>query len=357
MTAPRPVYDPDEVDAGWIQAVLESSGAIDGPSLTGIESEAIGTGQVGCNIRYRLTWDPPEAGPASVVGKFASRDPASQAAGIQTQTFETEVAFYRELADTVDICRPHCFFAAGEPGTANVVLVLEDIDGSAGDQLAGCSIDQATLAVEQAARLHGPRWGDPGLAEVPWLAAKRANPMTPGPIIAMMWPTFVERYGDRLSEESIEAGRKLAEATTWADPRPGDTTLCHSDYRLDNMLFSASSSARPLTVVDWQTVQLGIGTADISYFVSAAVDPETRRAHELELVRHYHRALATYDTGGYTFDRCWEDYRRHSFGGFFMAVFAAILVQRTERGDAMFMRMANGAASQIVDLDAFEFLA
>lgn len=356
MTRPEPVYDPDQVDTRWLQAVLEAAGATGGASLTGLESQPIGTGQVGCNIRYRLSWDRPDAGPPSVVAKFASRDPASQAAGIQTQTFETEVAFYRELADTVDVCRPHCYFAAGEPGTANVVLVLEDIDAIAGDQLAGCSVEQAELAVEQAARLHGPRWGDPRLSEVPWLAAKRANPITPGPIIAMMWPTFVERYGDRLTEESREVGRRLSAATTWVEPRPEDTTLCHSDYRLDNMLFAPSASERPLTIVDWQTVQLGIGTGDISYFVSAAVDPATRRAHERELVRRYHRALTAYDIGGYSLERCWEDYRRHSFGGFFMAVFAAILVQRTDRGDAMFMRMANGAATQIVDLDAFEFL-
>jgi hypothetical protein len=39
-----------------------------------------------------------------------------------------------------------------------------------------------------------------------------------------------------------------------------------------------------------------------------------------------------------------------------MAVFASMVVGRTERGDAMFMTMANGAAAQVVDLDAFGFL-
>ena len=356
MSAPKPIYDPDQVDASWLDEVLGSAGVIRG-SIRAATAEPIGTGQVGCNIRYRLTYSDEGAGPASVVGKFASRDAASQAAGIQTRTFETEVAFYRDLAETVDISRPQCFYASIEPGTADVVLLLEDIDGVAGDQLTGCSLDQAVMAVEQAARLHGPRWGDPRLGELKWLADKHPQPITPGPVIAMMWPTFVDRYGDRLTEESHEVGARLGAAGTWVDPRPGDSTVCHCDYRLDNMLFGPAGSARPLTVVDWQTAQLGIGTSDVSYFISAAVDPETRRTSELDLVRAYHRALGDYDTGRYSFDACWEDYRRHSFSGFFMAVFASILVQRTERGDAMFLKMANGAASQIVDLDAFEFLA
>jgi hypothetical protein len=344
------MYDPESVTADWLSQVLAA--ASEGALVTSTEAETIGTGQVGCNVRYRLTWDRTGPGPASVVVKFASRDEASRAAGIQTQTYETEVAFYRDLAATVDVRRPYCHFAAVEPGTANVVLVLEDIDGVVGDQLAGCPFDQAALAVIEAARLHGPRWGDSTLRDLPWLAAKEASPISPGPVIAMLWPTFVERYGERLSEEAREVGAVLAASATWLDPCPDLAAVCHCDYRLDNMLFAAGH----VTVVDWQTVQLGVGTSDISYFLGAAMDREARRKHERDLVGRYHGALSQYDIGDYDSERCWDDYRRHSFGGFFMAVFAAVLVQQTVRGDAMFVAMANGAAAQVVDLGATEFL-
>jgi aminoglycoside phosphotransferase (APT) family kinase protein len=183
-----------------------------------------------------------------------------------------------------------------------------------------------------------------------------ANAFDPGPVAGMMWPTFVDRYRNTLTDESIEVGTRMCAATTWLDPDPVRTTICHCDYRLDNMLFADPGSARPVTIVDWQTVQLGAGVSDVSYFISAAMDPERRRAEERELVEAYYRALSGYDIGDYDFDRCWDDYRRHSFGGFFMAVFASVVVGRTERGDAMFMKMANGAAAQVVDLDALEFL-
>ena len=39
-----------------------------------------------------------------------------------------------------------------------------------------------------------------------------------------------------------------------------------------------------------------------------------------------------------------------------MAIFASMMVGRTDRGDAMFMSMANGAATQAIDLDYDDFL-
>ena len=123
------------------------------------------------------------------------------------------------------------------------------------------------------------------------------------------------------------------------------------------MLFADPAGARPLTVVDWQTVQLNAGPADVAYFLSAAMPPEQRRKVERDLLARYYGRLSAYDIGDYDFDHCWSDYRRHSFSGFFMAVFASVAVGRTERGDEMFMTMANGAAAQVVDLGAIEFLA
>lgn len=355
---PDPVYDPDHVTASWLGEVLSAAGAIGARRVTGIEAQQIGTGQVGCNFRYRLSYDRPGGGPETVVAKFASRSEDSRAAGVSTLTYETEVAFYRDLADSVDISRPGCWYASVETGTADVVLVLEDIgEATVGDQLAGCSFEQAEVAVIEAARLHGPRWGDSSLLEVPWLAAKLANAFEPGPLAGMVWPMFLDRYRSMLTDESIEVGTRMTESKTWLAPDPSIATICHCDYRLDNMLFGDLRGDRPLTVVDWQTVQLGNGVSDVSYFISAAMTPERRREEERALVERYHAALSAYDIGDYDLDRCWDDYRRHSFGGFFMAVFASIAVGRTDRGDAMFMKMANGAAAQVVELDALEFLS
>jgi hypothetical protein len=358
---PEPVYEPDAVTSEWLTEVLARAGVLGGARVVGFDHEDIGTGQVGANVRYRLRYDSPRiAAPDSVVAKFAASDEASRTAGITTRTYQTEVDFYRDLAATVDISRPVCFYASIEPGTADVVLLLEDMaPAEAGDQIAGCGPAQAELAVDEAARLHGPRWGDPTLLDHPWLAeGVEAGPAL-AELYAYAWEPFVERYTGRLEPVALEVGRELREKIhLWLGRRPPVLTLIHGDYRLDNMLFGPRvvPASRPLTVVDWQTVRLGCGTLDVAYFLGAGLDATTRRAHEHELVARYHRALMAYGVPDYPFEACWDDYRRFSYSGYFMAVIASILVGRTDRGDDMFMAMANRHATQITDLAANELL-
>jgi hypothetical protein len=170
-SVPPLVADPRAVTADWLTEVLRFSGAIDeATAVSRFAATSVGTGQVGAIVRFDLTYGE-GSGPASVIGKFASPDPESSAIGVQGRTYEIEVQFYSELAHTVDVARPRCHFAAVELGTPNVVLVLDDLSPAVqGDQIAGCTADQAALAVEQAARLHGPRWGAADLAEQAWLA-------------------------------------------------------------------------------------------------------------------------------------------------------------------------------------------
>ena len=130
----------------------------------------------------------------------------------------------------------------------------------------------------------------------------------------------------------------------------------HGDYRLDNMLFRTADDSDPLAVVDWQTVVWGPPLADASYFLGAGLVPEERREHERALLRVYYDALHARGVEGLTWERCWSDYRRYAFSGFLMAVAASMLVVQTERGDEMFLTMARRHGTQIVDLEAAEFL-
>jgi hypothetical protein len=105
--------------------------------------------------------------------------------------------------------------------------------------------------------------------------------------------------------------------------------------------------------VDWQTVRLDIGPSDVAYFLGSAFEPELRRSCERDLLIRYHRALTEdYGVDDYPFDQCWRDYVRASYSSLLMAVFASMLVGRTDRGDAMFMAMASRSAQMAADLDA-----
>ena len=109
-------------------------------------------------------------------------------------------------------------------------------------------------------------------------------------------------------------------------------------------------------VVDWQTVQLGLGAADVAYFLGNAFDAEVRRGCEESLVQRYHEGLLGYGVTGYSLEECWDDYRRSSYASLLMAIFASMMVGRTDRGDAMFMAMANRSAQMAVDLDAHRLI-
>ena len=57
-------------------------------------------------------------------------------------------------------------------------------------------------------------------------------------------------------------------------------------------------------------------------------------------MREYHDGLLDLGVDGFAWDECWEGYRRQAFHGVLMAVVSSMLVERTERGDDMFMTVA-----------------
>jgi hypothetical protein len=351
--SPGIVAEPEDITAHWLTAVLRHAG-IDA-DVRGFAANDIGTGQVGRSVRFTLDYSRGD-GPTSIVGKFASRDPTSRATGIAQQNYFKEVNFYNQLLPTVQIRTPQPLYAGIEPATHAFCLMLEDITPSVqGDQIRGCSVTMARLALREAARLHAPRWNDPTLAEVTFIQPNAAlGPEFFKSFWAQLYPGFIERYQSRVTPANLA----LLEAFSgkldgWLYRAPEPFALTHGDFRLDNMLFGDKV---PLAVVDWQTVATGHPLADVSYFLGAGLLPEARRVHERLLVWQYHEAITEAGVTGYDFESCYRDYRRFSFSGLVMAVIASMLVGQTARGDDMFMAMANRHAEQAINLDALSLL-
>lgn len=361
MSAPPIVEDPAQVTADWLTEALRHAGVLpDDARVEGFEAEPVGTGQVGRNVRFRLRLSRPvEGAPASVVGKFPSDDPVSRATGVAQGNYLKEVRFYQELAPTVGIRSPQCHLAAYDPASSGFVLVLEDLAPAVqGDQIAGCSVDEAALALEELAKLHAPRWNDPALDALDWINRRspEAARIVQG-LYVSVWPGFVARYGERLPAEVLEAAERLGpRLADWMLQPEGPRAVTHGDYRLDNMLFGTPEGGHPLAVVDWQTPGHGPPLADASYFLGAGLPVALRRRHERELLRTYHRDLVAGGVRGYDFERCWEDYRRFAWSGVVMAVCASMIVGQSERGDAMFLAMAERHGTHALDLDAGDFL-
>ena len=84
-------------------------------------------------------------------------------------------------------------------------------------------------------------------------------------------------------------------------------TVIHGQPRLD-MMFGDTPDLRPVVLLDW-TLTKTSGLHDVAYLVSQNADLEDRRAHEREIIEHYHRGLADYCVEGYSLEQCWADYR------------------------------------------------
>jgi hypothetical protein len=347
-----------EVTPSWLTSVLTRSGALaGGAKVVDLTATAVGTGQMADTTRFTLTYDKAEAGPASVVGKFASSDDQSRGTGLALRAYEIEVRFYCELAERVSTRVPACYFADVEPETGWFTLILEDIAGATqGDQIEACGPDVAAAVLEEMAGLHAPCWERPELARLEWL---NRNTDDADQFLSMMvsslLPGFLERYTDTLSPEHAEVCRIFVEqASVWSHLRQGPRTATHGDFRLDNLLFQPGQR-RP-AVVDWQTLVWANASYDVAYFIGGCLSAEDRRAHELDLLAHYHRALCAQGVEGYSLDQLRQDTRRDSFGGVLMAIVASMMVQRTERGDLMFLTMTTRHAQHAIDVDAPDLL-
>jgi Phosphotransferase enzyme family len=364
--------DPTSICAEWMQTALSSPGLASqglsspsftqGASVTDVEFAGyIGTGQMGRNARYRLTWDNPVGRPSSVVGKFPTDDPTGRASGFDG-SYQKEFTFYTQLASTVMVRAPKCYVARFDQGQQNFVLLMEDLAGSAqGDQMRGLNADEAELAVEQAVALHAPRWGDSTLAELSFgetaLRTREENAERLHMIYdACLEPTLA-RLGPNLPDEAVELARRFApKVGAWTTSTRAPATIVHMDFRPDNFLFGVDPEAPPLVIVDWQTLTAGPGTHDLAYMIGGSFEPEERRRVERSLVESYCQRLAVTQIH-YPFDACWRDFRISSLWGVAMSVIATMLAAQTERGDLMLTTMLRRHANQAIELDALDLIA
>lgn len=355
------VSTPEAITAPWLTQVLSQAGVLSDAKVIGLARTKVGDGMLGESVRFDLTYDrPSEDAPKSVVGKFPSTDPVSRATGAGLGLYRKEVAFYSHIATTVAIRTPKPFLAQHDDANGDFVLIMEDMGPArGGNQLTGCSLEDAQVAMVEAAALHGPRWGDASLSEMAIFDPGSASPQA---IIEMFGPilqAFEARYGDVLEPDYMAACRDFGaniDKYYQAVP-PAPVTLQHLDFRLDNMLFEPQGGRWPLAVLDWQSVTLGAGVLDVGYFIGAGLLPEVRRKHEQDLLRQWLDALKRYGVRDYGWDGAWEAYRHCLLQGVFTAIFASVGTKQTERGDAMFMTMARRHCAQALDLGSIEMLA
>jgi hypothetical protein len=301
----------EEVDARWLGDVLHASGSLPtGAAVSSLAVECVGAG-IGLlgslhRVRYRAGSTGEEA---SVVVKLPA-DNELRATADALGLYRREVDFYQQLAGAVPLTTPRAHLALPAAETTDFVLVLEDLGGLvAGDQLAGLAPEQADAAVDAIAGLHAWAWGDDDLLarlspSFPPLRNETTLALYPG-YFGAGWASYLSRSSREPGPElRAVAGRWGSDLPSFLDDLAAPATLCHGDYRADNLFFGRDGA---VSVIDFQLVHQGSGMSDVAYLVSQSIDGAEAADHE-RLVRRYCSALEALGIT-YPWDEAWHRYR------------------------------------------------
>jgi thiamine kinase-like enzyme len=355
--------NPGEFNAEWLTMALRKGGAIKDASVTAIDVRTIGEGAgfIGQLAQIRPTYDRDEPGaPVSIIAKMPGASEGGRQIGNLFDFYNREIRFYEEIAEEVELRTPKRYYSESDPENQRYILLIEDLaPASVGDQLTGCPLAHARLAIESIAKFHATWWESPRLKEIAaWMPAINAPvQQVAAGAYAQAWQPFLDMFGAGLSAEVRSACERIGEnvvkiQTAFAQP---PLTISHGDYRVDNLFFASEQGGYDFAVADWQISTLGRGAFDVAYLLCGGLPSELRRKHERELVKLYHDTLTANGVSDYTLEHCWEDYR---LGALFQFVYIVIAVgtldAANERGMALWTAWLQRGATAVEELKAIE---
>lgn len=346
----------DDITPAWLTAALRESGYLSQGSVTAAEFEIIGTGKMGDNARYTLSYDGDYGAPATLIAKLPASDETARTMAGALGAYYNEVMFYRHLAGRTRMRTPEIYANEVNTEGTDFVTLMEDLSpAEPGSQLVGESLQHTRMALEQAARLAAAFYGDEEIGALDFVTAPaRADGGAQGEqYMQQCWPQFVDRFGHGLSAECIAFGERYLERHRHFVSRfKGPKTLIHGDFRCENILFGRQEAA----TVDWQTVGESSVLTDAAYFLGGSVDIPQRREWERQLITEYSQWLGA---EGITLSAqdCWDQYREYAMHGIVITVLGACFTEAAERSDQMFLTMSQRNLQQCVDLDSGEFLS
>ncbi len=111
--------------------------------------------------------------------------------------------------------------------------------------------------------IHAVDWRSCGLADLAHGGDYLANQID-------RWRSQLASYRGR----DLPAARRISEWLDATRPPDSPSTLCHGDYKLDNVLFAPEPPPRLLAVVDWEMASIGDPLVDLAWSLIFHPGPE-----------------------------------------------------------------------------------
>jgi hypothetical protein len=350
-----------DITPTWVEGVMRGSGNLeDGVTVTSVATERIGEGVGILSILQRVTptYSGATKAPKSIVVKYPTDDQVQRGTADALALYSREILFYRDCAPSAPFKTAKCYGQAIENDNTNFTIAMEDISHYRPlNQLDGVSLSDAKIMLEKLADFHAMWWNSPKLEAMQNIFPPILNPtyeMVLPMLWAQGWPN-VEKYAGHLLPDSVRhiGGIWAAKVPWMLTNLMAPMTLCHGDYRADNMMFDGNEPV----VIDYQIVVTGSGMFDVGYFISQSITTSVRRGHDKELVNAY---LDRLDTHGITIDRdemwrqylvsivCCITYGVTVFGGY---------AEQNERGQQLATDMLLRSLDCVADNDALKVIS
>ena len=325
----------------------------DQAALMKSEPMGVGVGLVGTLFRLDLEG---EGEPTRLIAKLAAPTDEGRFVATVLNMYGREVGFYTELSPHTPIAHPACYYAAHDPETQDAVLLLEDVSprGTAFDQIAGCSLDDARPLIRTLAQLHARFWDDDLITTAPWLLRLADEPYPSAVAFAYdtAWPVAQQHYPELMTKQVKAFGDAYGARVPalFAKLCEGPHVLSHADWRIDNLFVAPDGE---VIALDWQLIDRSVGPRDLSYLMTQSVNvsgPDDYRA----AFDAYVDDLAEFGVA-VDCDWAWEMFRYGtSFAFVYPVVAAGALEVNDPRHIELCRAMLTRSIAGLAALDAFD---
>lgn len=304
------VHRPTQLSKQWAQRIVNRYVTNAKVSAVDVHSISVGTST---RLRLAVNHDATDVVPSRWFVKTPSLAIKSRAITAIPRLLQKEVSFYNSLSGSAPIPVPQILAAQSLLGATTLVMAdLEELGCRPGHVADALSFGQASRVVEKLAAFHAHYWGNADLLKTHrWLngfSHSMENHM--GTLLAIP----LMRRGLDLAG-SLVPGKLHKSALRYAASRrritkalaSGVHTLVHHDCHPGNLFWNQANPG----FLDWQLVRMGEGIGDLAYFLATSLHPETRRAHEKQLLELYLATLAKYGISNLDEQSYFQRYQAH----------------------------------------------
>ncbi len=346
----------------FLTTILLDHGALpEGGRVATVRSAPIGegTGMMAELAKLTVTYEGNRGdAPRTFVAKYASQNETNRRIALSYNLYERETRFVSELGPKTSVRIPRTYYS-GRDDDRFLILMEDMTDYQVGSQVEGATLRQTELAIAELAKLHSAFWNRAD--ELDWIPhiADSYHADNMRALANQGFDTVMQRFGDFVPDH-LPTRREVFLGAVTELQRRMDTppvTLCHGDFRMENLLYGCRPGHDPVAVLDWQGPLRARGMNDVALFLGQSTRTDVRRKHERDLLDGYLAGLKAGGVTGLTRDAIWHAYRQTIlYNWVYVSVVAGTLDASNERAYAWMSQMVARQSEASDDLEVFQLL-